>query len=63
MIGCLSEHPPIALRVWGSREAIGYLLQDPPTSLGVFNCNTQNSILEFIRNFAKRYIINKRERL
>jgi hypothetical protein len=28
MIGRLSKHPPIALRVWGSREAIGYLRQD-----------------------------------
>jgi hypothetical protein len=29
MIGCLSKYPSIALRVWGSREAIGYLHQDP----------------------------------
>jgi hypothetical protein len=27
MIGCLSKQPPIALRVRGSREAIGYLRQ------------------------------------
>jgi hypothetical protein len=29
MIGRLSKDPPIALRVWGSREAIDYLCQDP----------------------------------
>jgi hypothetical protein len=29
MIGCLSEHPPTALRVWGLREDISYLHQDP----------------------------------
>jgi hypothetical protein len=29
MTGRLSKHSPIALRVWGSWEAIGYLCQDP----------------------------------
>jgi hypothetical protein len=28
MIGHLCKHPSIALRTWGSREAIGYLRQD-----------------------------------
>jgi hypothetical protein len=28
MIGHLSKHPPIALRVWGLRKSIGYLCQD-----------------------------------
>jgi hypothetical protein len=29
MIVHLGKHPPIALRVWGSWEAIVYLRQDP----------------------------------
>jgi hypothetical protein len=27
MIGCLSKHLLIALRVWGPQEAIGYMFQ------------------------------------
>jgi hypothetical protein len=27
MIGCLSKQPPVAFRVWSSRETVSYLCQ------------------------------------
>jgi hypothetical protein len=41
MIGCLSKHPLIALHVWGSWEAIGYLRQDSSNFARCVQCSSK----------------------
>jgi hypothetical protein len=38
VISCLSKKPPVAFRVWGSRETVSYLCQYPSDFTRCVHC-------------------------
>jgi hypothetical protein len=41
MISCLGKHPPVAFRVWGSRETVSYLSQYPSYFTRCVHCSSK----------------------
>jgi hypothetical protein len=41
VISCLSKQPPVACRIWGSREAIRYLGQYPSNFTRCVHCTSK----------------------
>jgi hypothetical protein len=41
VISCLGKQPPVAFRVWGSRETISYLSQYPSNFTRRIHCSSK----------------------